>query len=153
MKLRTEILPDEEEEIIIRAKKRDDKIRQIELSLENILGLEGDMILEIDNTEYYVPKKDILFFETSNGKVSAHTASNMYYTDHKLYELEAMLPNYFMRVSKSCILNVLRINSISRNLAGASRVTFYDSDKAVYVSRSYYKPLKERIYNLRFSTD
>lgn len=154
MKLNIEIDPSlKEDEIIIRASKRDDRISRIEDALEKMITLDSEIILTLDDTEYYLPKNDILFFETAGNKVAAHTVDSMYYTSRKLYELETVLPSTFLRISKSCIINTARIKSLAKNLTGASRVTFEGCEKTVYVSRSYYKLLKDKIYNMRFSKE
>ena len=62
---------------------------------------------------------------------------------YKLYELEEKLPSYFLRISKSTILNTRKVYSITKNLAGASKIEFQDTYKTVYCSRNYYKALKE----------
>lgn len=152
MKLKIEYLPPgNEEEIVIRCFSKNEQIKQIEHTLEKILSSHAELAVTLGDTEYYIPKNEILFFETLDGKVAVHTANGMYYTKHKLFELENTMPCSFLRVSKSCILNAEKVNSLAHNLAGASRVTFYGSDKIVYVSRAYYKDLKEKIYNLRFN--
>ena len=84
MKLRIDIVPaNEEEEIIIRTHEKSDKIRLIERALSGSLD-SAEMILTLGDTEYYVPKDEILFFETSDNKVAAHTKDRMYYTKYKL---------------------------------------------------------------------
>ena len=60
-----------------------------------------------------------------------------------------MLPATFIRVSKSCILNVSRISYVNRNLTGASEVGFEKTNKKVFVSRIYFKILKERLQEMR----
>ena len=92
MKLKTEITNVEDTEIIIRCAQRTDKIKQLESMLEAWLQQSSELVLTLDDTEYYVSKKDILFFETENGKVTAHTASRVFYTEYKLYELEKLMP-------------------------------------------------------------
>ena len=52
---------------------------------------------------YYLPLEDILFFETDGKEILAHTIDQMYTIKYRLYELEEILPGYFMRVSKSTI--------------------------------------------------
>ncbi len=148
MKLRVEI-GGEDDEIVIRASCYDGKIRRLEEAIHAMLGEDGEMVLSIGDTSYFVPKRDILFFETVDGKVKAHTAGNMYTVPYKLFELEQLMPASFVRVSKSCILNATAIYSLSHNLTGASKVSFHGSDKIVYVSRAYYKVLKEKIYAMR----
>lgn len=77
--------------------------------------------------------------------INAHTAEKLYVTDYKLYELEESLPGNFMRISKSAIVNLDHIYSITRNLTASSLVEFYGTLKKVYVSRNYYKALVERL--------
>lgn len=84
-------------------------------------------------------------FETEGKLVQAHTADRLYLTDRKLYELEESLPGSFMRISKSTIVNLDHIYSITRNLTASSIVEFYGTAKKVYVSRNYYKALTERL--------
>lgn len=150
VKFTCEVTPDaEQDEILIRCRSRSDKIRQIEAAIENILAEERELVLYIRDTEYYIPKGDILFFETEDGRVKAHTADRIFTSENKLFELEEMMPEYFVRVSKSCILNVMKVESVTRNPIGASEIRLRDSEKKVYVSRSYYKILKDKINNLR----
>ena len=61
---------------------------------------------------------------------------------HRLYELEEFLPSYFLRVSKSTILNSKEVYSITKSLTASSLVEFRGTHKKVYVSRNYYKALK-----------
>ena len=61
----------------------------------------------------------------------------------KLYELENILPNSFLRISKSTIVNIQKIYSLSHSVS-SHLITFQNSHKQVYVSRMYYKVLKER---------
>ena len=150
MKLICEVSPDTEyDEIIIRCREKNEKIRLIEGVIENVLRGDSELVLTIRDTEYYVPKGDILYFETEEGRVKAHTVDRIFTTEYKLFELEEMMPPSFVRVSKSCILNVLKVEAIKRNPLGASEVQLRGCTKRVYVSRSYYKPMKDRLDELR----
>ena len=97
------------------------------------------------NQEYYFPLVDVLFFETEGEHIYAHTADDAYRIKHRLYELEALLPEDFVRASKSTIVNVRRIYSIARNITASSLVKFTGSHKQVYVSRYYYAGLRKRL--------
>ena len=101
------------------------------------------------NIEYYISLKEVLFFETEENNVFAHTLENVYKVKYKLYELEKLLPGNFMRVSKSSILNIDYIYSITRNITASSIVEFQNTYKKVYVSRNYYKPLKFKLLEKR----
>lgn len=149
MKIRIEICDEGDEEIIVRCRTRDERIRQIEGALEGIVKSRRELTLYIGNVEYYVPVSDILFFETDGGKVCAHTSNRMYTAPYKLFELENMLPSSFVRISKSSIINVMRIGSLSRELVGNGEITFTGSEKKTYFSRAYYKILRDRIEEIR----
>ncbi|MBP3348459.1 MAG: LytTR family transcriptional regulator DNA-binding domain-containing protein [Clostridia bacterium] len=151
MKLRTEICNVDETEIVIRCNQRDQSVKRLEAALASILPQSNEMILTLNDTEYFVPKKSILFFETDDGKVTAHTAKAMYYTSYKLYELEEMMSVTFVRVSKSCIVNIDQVSALKHNQIGASEVFFKSCDKKVYASRGYYKALKDMIYEMRIN--
>ena len=83
----------------------------------------------IDDTEYYVDVKTILFLEADGNYISVHTAKSIYRVRQKLYELEELLPRDFLRVSKSTIVNTELIASIKKNITGASEISFRNSIK------------------------
>lgn len=152
MKIRIDI--DEkliEDEIIIRCSKLDEKTQKVYNTLMDITNESRHLLLHKGNVEYYIPLENILFFETSESSISAHTVDKVYETTYRLYELEELLPGFFMRVSKSTILNLNQIYSISRNLTASSEVQFMNTHKQVYVSRYYYKSLKIRLEERRKS--
>lgn len=151
MKIRVEICEDGDEEIIIRCKSYDEKISRIESAIESISKGRRTLTLNIGNQEFFVPVADILYFETLDGKVCAHTADNAFIAPYKLFELENILPTSFIRISKSAIANVMRISSLSRELVGNGQICFSGSDKKAYFSRAYYKALRDRIDEIRFS--
>ena len=97
----------------------------------------------IDDTEYYVDVKTILFMEADGNYISIHTGKSIYRLRQKLYELEEILPRDFIRVSKSTIVNTEQISSIKKNITGASEISFRNSTKRAYASRNYIKALIE----------
>lgn len=101
--------------------------------------------LKLGGQEHLIASEQILFFESEDGKVAAHTAGRIYRTEKKLYELEEQLPKYFMRVSKACVLNLKAVSWLKREFTGPCRVGFAGSDKQAYVSRMYYKPFREKL--------
>jgi DNA-binding LytR/AlgR family response regulator len=134
-----------EECIVIKCQSLDERIVKLQNVLSAQINNTMDLLLYKDGKEYYIPADQLLFFETENKQVFAHTKSDMYETDYKLYELEDVLSKDFMRVSKSAIININYILSISKNITASSIVEFKDSHKKVYVSRGYYKALIERL--------
>ena len=146
MKIRIEIDPGiEEQEVVIRCGVIDESIMQLQSLLLNTGKEKKKIVFYKDETEFYLPLDEVLFFETADNLVWAHTPQDEYQVKYKLYELEEMLPKCFQRISKSAILNRNKVYSIARNLTAASTVEFYGSHKTVYVSRGYFKELKEKL--------
>ncbi|MBE5764629.1 MAG: LytTR family transcriptional regulator [Clostridiales bacterium] len=149
MKLRIEISPEESEEIVIRCHERTESVKKLESVIENLINADAECVLYIGETEYFVPYKKILFFEACEGKIYAHTKDKMIQARTTLAKLEELLPSYFVRCSKSCIINALQVGAIAHNITGPSKVYFNGAQKVVYASRSYYKYLKDKILTLR----
>ncbi len=150
MKLYTEVSSTAEERVVIQCRNRTDKVRLLEQIIENVLSENTELTLSDGETEYFVPKSEILFFETAGGgRVAAHTANRIYYTTYRLFELEQIMAPTFLRISKSCVVNCHAICAIRKNLTGASEVMFKNCDKKVYLSRSYYHVLREKLSEVR----
>ena len=142
MKIKIDLNDDyKETEITIKCNKIDEEILKLEKTLKSSLHKDKSIIFYKDNKEYYFNLDNILFFETDTNYIYAHTTNDAYMVKKKLYELEEILPDNYIRVSKSTILNINQILSISHNFASSSLVEFNKSHKQVYVSRSYYKYL------------
>lgn len=139
----------EEEEIIIRCKSLTPEILELQKLLTSNYEKKQSIAFYKGDARIYVPMEEILFFETENDGISAHTIDDSYQIRYRLYELEELLPRYFMRVSKSTILNTGRIFSIDKNIYASSVVTFRNTHKQVFVSRHYYKPLVEKLEEKR----
>lgn len=138
-----------EEEVIIRCNSISEKVQKMQMALSEIENAQEKMVLYKKETEYYVKLDDILFFETGINGIEAHTKNDIFQTKRKLYELEELLPGIFMRISKSAILNTNKVYAINRNLTASSLIEFKDTYKQVYVSRNYYKPLKNKLEEKR----
>ncbi len=139
----------EEDEVLIRCHGLTEEIAAIQKAVLEIAGAKQKFVFYKGNTEYYLVLDDILFFETDEKGISVHTRTDTYQSKYKLYELENILPGFFMRVSKSTILNTNHIYSIDRNLTASSVVAFSGTHKQVYVSRYYYKPLISKLEEKR----
>lgn len=135
----------ENDEIIIRCKELNNQVKKVQETLNNIISQKEDILFYKDEKEYFFSIEKILFFETEDNGISAHTIDDCYRVKYKLYELEKILPNFFVRISKSTILNINHIYSISKNITGSSLVEFQNTYKKVYVSRYYYKILKIKL--------
>lgn len=138
-----------ENEIIIRCSELTEDVKNIQIMLDDVMSHKKRVAFYKGDTEYYLSMDEILFFETEENGICAHTIDNVYNVKYKLYELEEFLPGYFMRVSKSTILNTNHIYSITHSISSSSMVEFQNTHKQVYVSRYYYKPLKIKLLEKR----
>ncbi len=126
--------------------------KSITPELETLIQeLQTNTILAYKHTrEVLVKIQDIIFFETDQDIVYAHTTKELFETRLRLYELEEILPSYFMRISKSGIVNLRKIESIEKSLASSRTIHISDSHKVIYVSRKYYPVLKSKLNERSF---
>ena len=138
MKIKIEL---NENEIIIRCPALTEEIQMLQQVISDAVPEHPRMTFYKGDVQYFLNLEDILFFETEDKWINVHTAEDIFQTRQKLYELEELLPRYFLRISKSAILNTHKVYSIHKNIAASSVVEFVDSHKQVFVSRNYYKAL------------
>ncbi|KRN11400.1 LytTR family DNA-binding domain-containing protein [Liquorilactobacillus mali] len=144
MKIRVEIDKEvKETEVVIRASEQTDDVKKLyEEILRKIINKRIKLFQGA--TEFYINSSNILFFETDERIVNAHTRSDLFETHLRLYELENLLPQNFMRISKSAIINLDEVYTLTRSLTG-NLIAFHESYKQVYVSRRYFKDVKKRL--------
>jgi DNA-binding LytR/AlgR family response regulator len=146
VKIHIEVVGDlSEDEVIIRCGRVDETINKIHQFIAEQAQAVGKITFFKQNQEFYFPLENVLFFETEGEHIYAHTSNDVYRIKYRLYELEELLPNDFARVSKSTIVNIRKIYSITRNLTASSLVKFVGTHKQVYVSRHYYNELRQRL--------
>jgi DNA-binding LytR/AlgR family response regulator len=146
VKIRIELVDDiTEDEVLIRCGRVDETVKKIHQYIVAQSSLSNKITFYKKNREFYFPLDDVLFFETEGEHIYAHTKNDEYRIKHRLYELEDMLPGHFVRASKSAIVNIGKVYSITRNITASSLITFIDSHKHIYVSRHYYKELRNRM--------
>ena len=148
MKLRIEVTDgSSEDEVIIRCARVDESVQKLQAFIQSMSA--PKMIFYKGTQEYYLPLEEILFFETDGEQIHAHTANDAFRVKHRLYELEDMLPHYFIRAAKGTIVNTAQIYAIDRNLTSSSHVKFAGTHKHIYVSRHYYSTLKDKMKERR----
>lgn len=150
--VRIELQPDlGEAEVVIRCPAVTAEIRALRGQLAEAAASTASLRLLRAGRDHYLPLADILFFETEDGGVFAHTAADSYGARERLYELERMLPADFLRISKSAIVNTRQIRSVDRGITATSLISFYNTAKQIYASRRYLKLLQDRLQQRRHS--
>jgi len=144
VKLRIELTDGQnEDEVIVRCGSIDGNVKKLQDFISNLSS--PKMTFYKDSQEFFLPLEDILFFETEGEQVFAHTESDAFKVKYRLYELEDLLPGTFIRAAKGTIVNTKSIYAIDRNITSSSKVSFPGTHKHIYISRHYYKPLKEKM--------
>lgn len=88
-----------------------------------------------------LPLTAIMFIEATGHNVAVHTPDAVYRASDSLTAIATTLPTNFQRVSKSAVVNVQRVYSLTKTLTG-NLLAFQQSPKQLYVSRRYYRLLK-----------
>ena len=106
---------------------------------------QGQLTGTADERQYEISISDIFYIESVDNKAFIYTKSKVYETRQKLYELEEMLrKKHFLRVSKSTLLNLMKVSAIKPALN--SRFTaVLQSGEQVVITRKYVPELKKAL--------
>jgi DNA-binding LytR/AlgR family response regulator len=106
---------------------------------------QGQLTGIADERQYEISISDIFYIESVDNKAFIYTKSKVYETRQKLYELEEMLSKkHFLRVSKSTLLNLMKVSAIKPALN--SRFTaVLQSGEQVVITRKYVPALKKAL--------
>ena len=141
MKCQTKIDEKREEEVLINSQKRSSLVDEIERRLESnnltIKGTKDDEIIIINPL-------DVTCFISQNNKVFALIGEEQYKIKERLYQLEEMMDENYIKINQSCLANIKRIDRFSSSLGGAIMVLF-DNGYKDYISRRELKNVKERM--------
>ena len=149
MKLKIEIDPSQPEELILRAPEVNDTVRRVQRAIDAALSGVGEISVRKGGEECFMPYGEFIYFEADGNRTIAHTPRDSFICTARLVELAELLPRCFVRASKSCLVNTGAIRSINRSPTGISEAAFNGSEKKIYISRMYYKVVREVIEETR----
>jgi DNA-binding LytR/AlgR family response regulator len=110
-------------------------LARIEAALDQGRPVRRSRILVRQGTGHRaVPIRDVIRFVADDGPVYACTRAGRSVTDYTLNELETRLTGGFIRVSRSDLVQIDRIDRLVSNGDGSSTITLTDGAK-VHVSR------------------
>lgn len=135
----------DEEELVIVHNTNEPLIDELYRFLMDQSKNNAPLSLYSQDKQYFINMNDIIFFETQDNIVYAHTEHDAYESTYRLYELEEVLSTSFVRISKSTICNTKKVLSISRYLNSSGVVKFQNTAKEVFVSRKYFQTLKQHL--------
>lgn len=141
MKFRLIIDRNREEEVIIyshnETKLTDDIKRIVESNAKEFVGY-------IEREAYKIGMSEIFCFVTEDNNVYAITENNKFRMKKRLYQLEEIVDDNFIKINQSCIVNVREIQKFDSSFSGVLKVVLKNG-YSDYVSRRNIKTIKERL--------
>ena len=131
----------EQENAVIKAVTETDDIKA---AVEILEGGTRKIPLIKDSKTVLLEVNFIYYIESVDKKTFVYTKENCYESKLRLYELEETLGPYFLRISKSMIVNLKKIKGVKSDLSGRMEATMLTGEKIV-ISRSYVKEIKRRL--------
>jgi len=141
MKCYTYIKEDEEERVLIYAHDRTRLIEDIE-SL--ILSSEIDLTGNYDTEIIKIDINDVVCFISENNKVFALIGDKKYQIKYRLYQIEELNLNIFIKINQSCLANKTKIKRFETTIGGALKVVFKNG-YIDFISRRELKNVKNRM--------
>lgn len=98
-----------------------------------------------DGMQYEIPIVNIYYVEAVDSRVFLYCSSQIYETKQRLYEIEEiLLEKQFLRVSKSVVLNLMKVKAIRPAMNGRFSAILLN-DEEIIISRKYVSSLKNKL--------
>ena len=132
----------EPEELEIRCHEETEEVRDI---VAFVKSRQGKLTGNFEGQKHEIPVADVYYVEAVENTVFIYGQEKVYESKQKLYELEGILrEKYFLRVSKSLIINLMKIKAIKPALNGRYSAIL-QSGEEVIISRKYVVQLKRAL--------
>ncbi len=128
-------------EIVIQCGMMDDRlesiIQHIRLHMFSVAGVK-------DGETKIFPLGDIFYFDSTDERTFLYLENDVYECSLKLYELEEQLEKAnFVRISKSCIVNIMKLDSVRPLLNSRYEAKLENGEKLI-ISRHYLPGFKRK---------
>lgn len=138
----TKIDRDKPEMLEIQCHSVSEEVREI---VAFVKSRQGQLTGTADERQYEISISDIFYIESVDNKAFIYTKSKVYETRQKLYELEEMLSKkHFLRVSKSTLLNLMKVSAIKPALNSRFTAVLFSGEQVV-ITRKYVPALKKAL--------
>lgn len=119
-----------------------DEVREI---VAYVKSRGGQLTATADERQYEIAVSDIFYIESVDSRNFIYTKSKVYETRQKLFELEELLKKkHFLRVSKSTLLNLMKVSAIKPALNSRFTAVLFSGEQVV-ISRKYVPALKQAL--------
>ncbi len=135
----------EEPYAVIHISKMTPSIAEIISMLEKEESSSLSLIALKERKTYFIKPENIELVRTEGRDIVCYDkVKNRYLLSKPLYELENLLGKNFVRISKSAIVNIRRINHVEAGFNGTMELVMKNG-VTDYISRSFRKSFKERL--------
>lgn len=143
MDVQVRTVPKTEHEMVeIRCHQVDDSIDEI---VSFIKSRQGQLAGNLDGGTYEIPIMDVMYIESVDNRTFLYTEDQTYESKQRIYELEEMLKQrHFIRISKSSIVNLMKIQSIRPALNGRFSAILCNGEEII-ISRKYVADFKKTL--------
>lgn len=132
---------EKEEEILIYAHEENDLVKDI----ISLVALQDKTINGIYNDEIQMITPSLVScFISENNKVYALINDKKYLIKKRLYQIEEMMDESFLKINQSCLVNRRKIVKFQTSIGG-SLMVILDNGYKDYVSRRELKNIKQRM--------
>ncbi len=138
----SKIAENEPELVTIFCHRIDDRVQDI---VDFVKSRQGQVSGCFDGNEYEVPVSEVYYIESVDNRCFLYCEDRVYEAKQRLYELEKMLAaKRFLRVSKSVLLNLMKVESIKPAMNGRFLALLKNREQII-ISRKYVPALKETL--------
>ena len=143
MNIKVKTIQDEETEYIeIGCYRRDERINEI---IRFVKLHQGSVEATRDEKQYMIPLSEIYYIEAVDEKTFIYSGKDCYESRKRLYEFEELLSDRnFARISKSVVVNLMKISSIKPALNGRFLCQLRNNENVI-ISRKYVSEIKEKL--------
>lgn len=143
MKIRIETVgKEEEEQIVIACYEVREEISEI---IEFVKSRDTTLTAYVDSQIFHISLQDIYYIDTVDNRVFVYLDEKVYELKNKLYELESLYAQRcFFRCSKSVIVNLMKIDSITPALNSRFAARLQNGEEII-ISRKYVPDLKNKL--------
>ena len=137
-----QIDPPQEEEILVQCHEINEEVLSV---VEKLKSDEAIILASRDGEVFPVPAKEIYYVESVDNKTFIYLKKSVLDTKLKLYEIEEQSRGTkLFRCSKSMIVNIAKIRSVSSSVNGRLEAKLLNGE-VVMISRQYVAAFKKKI--------
>lgn len=141
MKYKLIIDKEQEESIVIVAHEKTTLIEEIESLINgnkiDLIGYKDDEIIPLKINEIYC-------FYTKDSKVYAVSKDEEYLVKNRLYQIEGVVGDLFVKINQGCLVNISKIKKYTSTFSGAIKVELKNGFSE-YISRRELVNVKRRM--------